>query len=122
MAQTPCHQTRLPAPCSLGLRVAEDQPMTALHAVPAERRRAVRFQPAPGTVSPLTDGTSGCLGPAHIRDLSASNIGLLVEKPSAVGTLLAVELLNAERACLVLAVCTRRERRATGWEVGCEFA
>jgi hypothetical protein len=96
--------------------------MTALHAVPAERRRAVRFKPAPGTVCRVTDGTSGCLWPAHIRDLSASNIGLLIGQPIDVGTLLALEILNPERACLVLAVCTRRERIAEGWVVGCEFA
>jgi hypothetical protein len=96
--------------------------MTALHAVPAERRRAVRCKPAPGTACRVTDGTSGCIWPAHIRDLSASNIGLLVEQPIDVGTLLALEILNPERACLVLAVCTRREWAAGGWVVGCEFA
>jgi hypothetical protein len=96
--------------------------MTALLAGPAERRRSVRFLPAPETTCRLADGQGERLWPAHVRDLSASNIGLIVGEGFEVGALLAVEVFGPDHAYSVLAVCTRRERVASGWVLGCEFA
>jgi hypothetical protein len=57
-----------------------------------------------------------------VRDLSACNIGLVVPEAIEVGTLLALEILNADQTCTVLAACARREPAAGGWVLGCEFA
>jgi hypothetical protein len=96
--------------------------MTARLAPVAERRRTTRCLPAPGTACRVTDGWGQRLWPACVRDLSASNVGLLVREAVEVGTLLALEVFNGEYACTVLAVCTRREPAGAGWVLGCEFA
>src|SRR5262249_33400622 len=67
---------------------------------PTDRRRAVRFQPAFGTICRFRDA-----GPdaGLVWDLSATGVGMLLADPPPPGTILAAEL-TTERATLPISL------------------
>jgi hypothetical protein len=115
----------------MGLPMASPRRCTVLASPPSrgqlrERRSHRRqrvdleafFQPNPSRVDELWWG-------AHVHDLSAGGVGLITRRELAIGTALALELIDpvhdVSYKCCAIVVHARRLAGGVGWLTGCRL-